>query len=74
MPNPPSTRKPTSNDTERPPRLIITMVAVCVAVFIAAEPLLFNGATSSMRWFQGTLVFLLWLLLMFGSASAPGRK
>lgn len=73
MPNPPSTRKPSGNDTRRPPRLLITVVTACVAVFIAAEPLLIDGATSSMQLFQGTLVFLFWLLLMFGSAS-PGRS
>ena len=74
MPNSPSSRKPASSDTERAPRLIITVVAACVAVFIVAEPLLIDGATSSMQLFQGTLVFLFWLLLMFGSASTPGQK
>lgn len=74
MPNPSSTRKSTSDNAQRPPRLIFTVVAACVAVFIAAEPLLFNGATSGMQTFQGILVFLLWLLLMFGSTSSNGHK
>ena len=68
------TGKPANTGTERPPRLIITLVAACVAVFIAAEPLLFNEVNSGMQIFQGALVFLFWLLLMFGSASASGRK
>lgn len=74
MADAPYTRKPANTHTERPPRLLITVVAACAAVFIAAEPLLFKEVKSGMQIFQGALVFLFWLLLMFGSASAPGRK
>jgi hypothetical protein len=41
-------------------------MAACGAVFIASEPLIFES-TPSMQIFQGSLLFLFWLLVMFGS-------
>ena len=51
-------------------RLVVSVLAACGAVFIAAEPLIFQ-TTPSMQIFQGTLVFLFWAIVMFGSTPEP---
>ena len=69
MNRPLSTPKPQRAAQQGPPRLLITLGMACVAVFIAAEPLLLDGITSGMQTLQGTLVFGFWVLLMFGGLS-----
>ncbi|MDX2170664.1 MAG: hypothetical protein SF182_26565 [Deltaproteobacteria bacterium] len=64
---PPATRR----ESDAPPRLVVTVVFVAVALFIAAEPYLIPWANQGMQLFQGAIILFLWLLLMFGS---PRRR
>ena len=61
----PTTTHPAVGATT-PSRLLVTVVAAAVGVFIAAEPYLFE-ATPGMQLFQGGIIFYLWLLFMFGT-------
>lgn len=56
-----------SDSSSTAPRLVVTIGFAAVALFIAGEPYLIPWATEGMQVFQGAIVFLFWLLLMFGS-------
>ena len=53
-------------------RLIASAGAAAALVFIVAEPYVFDAALG-LQLFQGTLVVLLWALLMFGGATERGE-
>lgn len=54
-------------DSAVPSRLVITVAFVGVLLFIAAEPLVIPWANRGMQLFQAGIIFLIWLLFMFGS-------
>jgi hypothetical protein len=62
----PTTPPQGSDRTSTPSRLLITLAALAVALFIALEPYLFE-ASRSLQLFQGGLIMFLWLVFMVGT-------